>query len=201
MPGCLQRAHDQAGSPQAACSPVSRRFAPIISKVAGLDNPPKYIRCCKIGMSCHAISPRPRRARHRSIRLRQTSGWKAGQLWLVLTSTAPASRREVVSRRPKPHRNGFLLRTKADHRDRGWAVWIDPVVLRAITISWNDIRIPIRSWPYHGADEKPFPWFTNHSGRPRLGCRTKRPQIKQHQSRSESYGPHPHASPPCHRAN
>ena len=94
----------------------------------------------------------------------------------------------------------------AHHRHYGRAVWTDPVVLRAITISWNNIIIP-RRLSYHGhRDDKPLPWFTNDLGFPRLGCSTRRPQITQHQGRSESerYGHYPHAfilmlRPPCQR--
>src|SRR6266567_9242169 len=54
------------------------------------------------------------------------------------------------------------------------AVWIDPVVFRAITISRNTIIIP-RRWPYH-RDNHPQPWlrndFTNHLGLPRPGFST-----------------------------
>jgi hypothetical protein len=95
-----------------------------------------------------------------------------------------------------PRRNRFLLRPIAHHRHYGRAVWIDPVVLRAITISWNNIIIP-GSWPYHGhPDDKPHPWFTNDFGLPRMGCGIKRPQVTQHQGRSESerHGHYPHAS-------
>src|SRR5262249_21055295 len=84
----------------------------------------------------------------------------------------------------------------AHHRHYGRAVWIDPVVLRAITISWNNIVIP-RSWPYDGhRDDKPLPWFTNDLGLRRLGCSTRRPQVTQHQgcSESERYGHFPHDS-------
>jgi hypothetical protein len=91
-----------------------------------------------------------------------------------------------------PQRNRFLLRPKSYYRHYGPAAWIDPVVLRAITISWNNIRIPVR----HGhPDDKPHPWFTNNFGIPRMGCDTKRPQVTQHQGRSESerYGHYPHA--------
>ena len=94
-----------------------------------------------------------------------------------------------------PRRNIFLLISIAYHRRYGRAVWIDPVVLRAITISWNDIVIPVR--PYHGRDDKPLPWwFTNDFGRPRLRYASKRPQTTQHQGRSESQrcGHYPHAS-------
>jgi hypothetical protein len=113
------------------------------------------------------------------------------------SATTPASRCAVVSRRPQPRRNRFLLASIAYHRHYGRAVWIDPVVLRAITISWNNIIIP-RGWTYYGhRDDKPLPWwFTNDSGRPRLGCATKRPQVTQQQGRSESErcGHSPHAS-------
>jgi hypothetical protein len=98
---------------------------------------------------------------------------------------------------PVPRRKRRLLIPIAHHRHYGRAVWIDPVVLRAITISWNNIRIPVR--PYHRhRDDKPLPWwwFTNDFGRPRLGYATKRPQVTQHQGRSESErcGHYPHAS-------
>ena len=90
----------------------------------------------------------------------------------------------------------FLLRPIAHHRYYGRAVWIDPVVLRAITISWNNIGIPVRSWPYYWhPDDKPHPWFTNDFGLPRMGCGTKRPHVTQHQGRSESErGHYPHTS-------
>src|SRR5260370_30455313 len=89
----------------------------------------------------------------------------------------------------------FLLSPIAHHRYYGRAVWIDPVVLRSITISWNNIIIP-GSWPYHGhPDDKPHPWFTNDFGLPRMGCGIKRPQVTQHQGRSASErGHYPHAS-------
>ena len=94
----------------------------------------------------------------------------------------------------QPQRNRFLLRPIAHHRHYGWAAWIDPVVLRAITISWNNIRIPVR--PFHGhPDDKPHPWFANDFGLPRMGCCTKRPQVTQHQGRDESErGHYPHIS-------
>src|SRR5258708_8664035 len=99
----------------------------------------------------------------------------------------------------QPQRNRGLLRPIAYYRHYGPAAWIDPVVLSAITISWNNIVIPVRSWPYHGhPDDRPFPWFTNDFGLLRMRCDTKRPQVTQHQGRSESerYGHYPHASPP-----
>ena len=77
-----------------------------------------------------------------------------------------------------PRRNIFLLISIAYHRRYGRAVWIDPVVLRAITISWNNIIIPVRSCPYHGhPDDNPLPWFTNDFGLPRMRCGTERPQV------------------------
>src|SRR5256885_9941078 len=45
-----------------------------------------------------------------------------------------------------------FLRTKAHHRHCGRAVWIDAVVLRSITISWNNIIIP-GSWTYYRSEE------------------------------------------------
>jgi hypothetical protein len=88
---------------------------------------------------------------------------------------------------PAPCRKRYLLSPVAYHRHRRRAVWIDPVVLRAITISWNNIGIPVR--PFHGhPDDEPLP-----VGLPRLG-RSKGSQVAQHQGRSESerYGHYPH---------
>jgi hypothetical protein len=95
----------------------------------------------------------------------------------------------------QPQRNRFLLRPIAYYRHYGPAAWIDPVVLRAITISWNNIVIPVRSCLYHGhPDDRPLPWFTNDFGLLRMGCDAKRSQVT-HQGRSESerYGHYPHA--------
>ena len=87
-----------------------------------------------------------------------------------------------------PQRNGHLLRSIAYHRHYGSAAWIDPVVLGAITISRNNIVVPIGSWPYDGhPDEGPF-------GRLRLRCGTQRVQVAQRQGRSQSYNRYPHAS-------
>src|SRR5260370_11486587 len=91
-----------------------------------------------------------------------------------------------------PRPNIFLLISIAYHRRYGRAVWIDPVVLRAITISWNNIIIPVRSCPKHGHPREPLPWFTNDLGL-RMRWGTKRPQVTQDQGRSESYGHYPHA--------
>ena len=93
-----------------------------------------------------------------------------------------------------PPLNIYFLISIAYHRRYGRTVWIDPVVLRAITISWNNIIIPVRSCPNYGhPDERPLPWFTNDLGL-RMRCGTKRPQITQDQGCSESYGHYPHAS-------
>src|SRR5258707_1286631 len=96
----------------------------------------------------------------------------------------------------QPQRNRFLLRPKPYYRHYGPAAWIDPVILRAITISWNNIRIPVR--PFHGhPDNEPHPWFTNDFSLPCVGCGGRGPKVTQHQCRSESerYGHYPHASP------
>ena len=87
----------------------------------------------------------------------------------------------------------FLLSPIAHHRHYGRAVWIDPVVLRAISVSRNNIGIPVRSWH---RDDKPHPWwFTNGFGLPRMGWGTKRAEVTQHQGRSESErGHYPHTS-------
>jgi hypothetical protein len=93
-------------------------------------------------------------------------------------------------------RNRFLLRPIAYYRHYGAAAWIDPVVLSAIAISWNNIVVPVRRCRYHGhPDDRPLPWFTNDFGALRMRCDTKRPQITQYQGRSESecYGHYPHA--------
>jgi len=66
---------------------------------------------------------------------------------------------------PPPTRNIYLLISIAYHRRYRRAVRIDPVVLRAITISWNNIIIPVRNCPIHGhPDGRPLPWFTNDLG-------------------------------------
>ena len=55
----------------------------------------------------------------------------------------------------QPQRNGFLLGPIANYWYYGPAAWIDPVVFRAIAISWNNIVIPIRSCGRR--DDDPFP--------------------------------------------
>src|SRR4051812_49396824 len=94
----------------------------------------------------------------------------------------------------QPQRNCFLLGPKAHDRHYGPAAWIDPVVLRAITISRNNIVIPVRRCPYRGhPDDNPFAWFTNDFGLLRMRCGTKRAQATQDQGRSESYDHYLHA--------
>lgn len=74
---------------------------------------------------------------------------------------------------------------EAPRRHQGRAVWINPVVFRAITISWNNIIIP-RSWPYHRHPDNNPPWFMNDLCLPRPGFSTRRPEVTQRQGRSES---------------
>src|SRR5258707_6989625 len=117
---------------------------------------------------------------------------------LPLTLTRPISTMHTAKTQSvrQPQRNRFLLRPIAYYRHYGPAAWIDPVVLRAITISWNNIVIPVRSCPYPGhPDDNPLPWFANDFGLLRMRCDTKRPQVTQHPGRSESerYGHYPHA--------
>ena len=95
----------------------------------------------------------------------------------VATLTRPISTMHTAETQivRQPQRNCYLLRPIAYYRHYGPATWIDPVVLRAITISWNNIVIPVRSCPYYGhPDDRPFPWFTNDLGRLRMRWGTKR---------------------------
>ncbi len=113
-------------------------------------------------------------------------------------STMDAAKTQGVR---EPQRNRLLLRPIAYYRHYGPAAWIDPVVLRAITISWNNIVIPVRSCLYQGhPGDGPFPWLTSDVGLLRMRCNTKCPRVTQHQggSESERYGRYPHAWPPCH---
>jgi hypothetical protein len=133
--------------------------------------------------------------------IRRIAAWHVSRLWKrssnagPLTLTRPISTMHTAKtqRVRQPQRNRFLLRPKPYYRHYGPAAWIDPVVLRAIAISWNDIRIPVR---HRHPDDKPRPWFTNDFGILRMGWGTQRPQVTQHQGRSESerYGQYPHAS-------
>jgi hypothetical protein len=93
----------------------------------------------------------------------------------------------------QPQRNRFVLRPVAYYRHYGAAAWIDPVVLRAITISWNNIVIPVGNCPHHGhPDERPFPRFPNDLGLLRMRCRTKRAEVTQDQDCPQSYDHYPH---------
>src|SRR6202022_2939379 len=80
----------------------------------------------------------------------------------ALTLTRPISTMHTAKTQSvrQPQRNRFLLRPIAYYRHYGPAAWIDPVVLRSITVSWNNIIIP-GSGPYYGTpDDKPHPGFT-----------------------------------------
>ena len=118
---------------------------------------------------------------------------------LPLTHSAPQPQRQhhgracISTSYSVPRRNIFLLISVVYHRRYGRAVWIDPVGLRAITISWNNIIIPVRSCLYHGHPDD-LPWLTNDFGLLRMRCGTERPQVTQHQGRSDSYGHYLHAS-------
>ena len=96
----------------------------------------------------------------------------------------------------QPHRNRYVLRPNAYYGHHGSAARIDPVVLRAIAISRNNIGVPVRSWPYYGhPDERPFPCVAN--GVLRMRCASQCAQATQEQGRSQSYDHIPHAWPPC----
>jgi hypothetical protein len=112
------------------------------------------------------------------------------------SETTPASRCALqVGVLPVPRRKKYLLIPIAYHRHYGRTVWIDPIILRAITISWNDIRVPVGCWSYDGPDDENPPWFLNDSCL-RPGCGNKGFRATQRQGRSESerYGHYPHAS-------
>jgi hypothetical protein len=134
----------------------------------------------------HAFLPADkRRARCRS-RLKRA---------LTQVLLIPRSEQLSASAFLPPRRQRHLLIPVTYHRHRGWPVWIDPVVLGAITISGNDIRIPIR--PHHGdPEDKPLPRFANHLSLSRVSRGRRSPRIAQHQGRSESegYGHHLHLS-------
>jgi hypothetical protein len=106
-----------------------------------------------------------------------------------LTPTRPISTMHAAKTPSvrQPQRNRYVLRPIADYRHDGPAAWIDPVVLRAITISWNNIVIPVRSCRDHGhPDERPLPRFPNDFVL-RIRCCTKRAQVTQDQGRSQGY--------------
>lgn len=70
-------------------------------------------------------------------------------------------------------------------RHQGRPIWIDPVVFRAIAISWNNIIIP-RSRRYHGRRDHDPRSFMNDLCLARAGFSAGRPEGTQHQGRSES---------------
>jgi hypothetical protein len=113
----------------------------------------------------------------------------------ALTPTRPISTMHAAKTQSvgQPERNRFVLRPIAYYRHYRAAAWIDPIVLSAITIAWNNIVIPVRNCPYHRhPDDRPFPWFTNDFGLLRMRCCTKRAQVTQDQGRSQSYDRYPH---------
>ncbi len=137
----------------------------------------------------------------RSIRLRLASALRRLP---VLPPTRPISTMDTAKAQlgRQPGRDIHLLSPVSYNRHDGPAAWIDPVVLRAITISRNNIGIPVRRrcrcrYDGHPGDA-PFPWFTNNFGL-RLRCGTKRDHVAQDQ-------PAPRATltiliswPPCYR--
>jgi hypothetical protein len=148
-------------------------------------------------VSACADESTPERAARPGILRREALG---GYIVSKLVWPGPNPRR-YIHLWPSPRRYIYLLISIAYHRRYGRAVSIDPVVLRAITISWNNIVIPVRSCPDHRhPDDRP--WFTNDFGLGRMRCGTEHPHVTQHQGRSESCGHHPHASASLpHRPN
>src|SRR5277367_1868723 len=146
-------------------------------------------------MSRAPLAAGPPKHRLRQIRSSATfRGRTGGPFSSLIVPAIPTSCRTLLTRKCGTGKTGqrFLLRPIAHHRHYGQPVGIDPVVLRAITISWNNIGIPVRSWH---PDDKPHPRFMNDFGLPRMGCGTKRHQVTQHQGRSESErGHYPHTS-------
>jgi hypothetical protein len=95
----------------------------------------------------------------------------------------------------QPQRNRCLLRSIAYHRHHRPAAWIDPVVLGAIAITWNYIRIPVGRRPYdRHPDEGPLTRLANHLIG--LGMRhgAESFQAAQDQGRPQSCNRYPHAS-------
>src|SRR6478752_835946 len=94
----------------------------------------------------------------------------------------------------QPQRNRYLLSPIAYDRHYGSAAWIDPIILGAITISWNEIRVPVGCRIYRRDDEN-TPWFVMDF-RLRAGCSNEGPRATQRQGRSEGecYGRYPHAA-------
>lgn len=97
----------------------------------------------------------------------------------------------------QPQWNRCLLRPKAYYRHYGSAAWIDPVILGTITISWNEIRIPVGCRIYGRDDENPS-WFVMELSLP-LGGSYECPRATQRQGCCESKrcGHCLHVSTPC----
>lgn len=90
-------------------------------------------------------------------------------------------------------RNCHLLRPVTDDRHDGAAAWIDPVVLRAIAVAWNNIVVPGRRCRRRDDRHPDRPSrFTNDWAVLRLRCGTEHAHVAQHQGRSQSYDRHPH---------
>jgi hypothetical protein len=163
---------------------------------------PRNRTCCGHAKTRMTQSGHQPQRQHRALVSRppvQFSGRTGGPCSSLIVPSIATLCRTLLTRKCGTGKTGrrFLLSPIAYHRHYWRAVWIDPVVLRAITISWNNIGIPVRSLPYYGLpdDKQPRRWFTNDFGLPRMGCGTKRPQVTQHQGRSESdRGHYPHTS-------
>ena len=75
----------------------------------------------------------------------------------------------------QPQRNRGLLSPIAYYRNYRPAAGIDPIVLRAVLISWNDIRIPVRpddrdpNVNTNGFDRSRLPFGSRRQGRRRKG--------------------------------
>jgi hypothetical protein len=94
----------------------------------------------------------------------------------------------------QPQWNSCLLRPKAYYRHDGSAAWIDPIILGTITISWNEIRVPVGCRIYRRDDENPS-WFVMEFCLP-MGCSNECSRATQRQGCCESkrYGHCPHVS-------
>jgi len=75
----------------------------------------------------------------------------------------------------QPQRNRGLLSPIAYYRNYRPTAGIDPIVLRAVLISWNDIRIPVRpddrdpNVNTNGFDRSRLPFGSRRQGRRRKG--------------------------------
>jgi hypothetical protein len=96
----------------------------------------------------------------------------------------------------QPQWNSCLLRPKAYYRHDGSAAWIDPIILGTITISWNEIRVPVGCRIYGRDDENSLSRLVQDFSL-RVGCRDECSQATQRQARSkrQRYGHYSHASP------